>query len=252
MSEYNTASVKTVSDAIKLKRKKRRKSTFRKWFVRFLLVAIILSISYGIYKLDQSNIFRVKAIRVSNNHVLSQEQIIDAFDISINDRVWLIHDFMLNDKIQDYKSIESYELTKKNNVVLINVNEFDVVGYKNDTLLLANGAYIDITEFNQHYLLKVPEIHGFDDEELSTRLAESLGLLTPEIRMIISSVQQKETTYDQAQIWMVLFDQKQVFSDFRSVELLNNYHLFVDQIAPGNNCIYLDYTSSSARSSVCE
>src|SRR5690554_2271591 len=111
MSEYNTASVKTVSDAIKLKRKKRRKSTLRKWFVRFLLVAIILSISYGIYKLDQSNIFRVKAIRVSNNHVLSQEQIIDAFDISINDRVWLIHDFMLNDRIQDYKSIESYELT---------------------------------------------------------------------------------------------------------------------------------------------
>ncbi len=252
MSEYNTASVKTVSDAIKRKRKKRRKSTFRKWFVRVLLVLIFSASMVGVYKLDQSMLFRVKAIQVSNNHVLSENQIVDAFDISLNDRTWLIHAFLLKNQITNYKSIESFEITKKNNIVLIQVNEYDVVGYKDEYLMVENGELISITDFNQHYVLKVPEIIGFDDEELSNRLAQSLALLNPEIRMIISSVTQKETTYDEAQIWMLLADRKQVFSDFRSVELLNNYPLFVDQIADGNNCIYLDYTSSSARSSICE
>lgn len=252
MSEYNTASVKTVSDAIKRKRKKQRKSTFRKWFVRFLIVLIVSASVYGLYKLDQSMLFRVKAIQVSNNHVLSENQIIEAFDISLNDRTWLIHSFLLKNQVSDYKSIESFEITKKNNIVLIHVNEYDVVGYKGNHLMLENGELITINEFNQHYVLKVPEIIGFNDQELTIRLAESLALLNPEIRMIVSSVTQKETTYDEAQIWMLLADKKQVFSDFRSVELLNNYPLFVDQIADGNNCIYLDYTSSSARSSVCE
>lgn len=252
MSEYNTASVKTVSEAIKRKRKKQRKSTFRKWFVRFLIVSFISASVYGLYKLDESMLFRVKSIRVSNNHVLSEKQIIEAFDISLNDRTWLIHSFLLENQIADYKSIESFEITKKNNIVLIQVNEYDVVGYKGDNLLIENGDFISINDFNQHYVLKVPEIIGFDDQELTNRLAESLMLLNPEIRMIIASVTQKETTYDEAQIWMLLTDKKQVFSDFRSVELLNNYPLFVDQIADGNNCIYLDYTSSSARSSVCE
>ena len=98
----------------------------------------------------------------------------------------------------------------------------------------------------------MPEIIGFDDEELLERLSESLMKLKPEILMLIASLNQFTTTYDQAQVWMLLNDKKQVFSDFRAVELFNNYPLFVDQISPENDCIYLDYTSSSARSSPCQ
>ncbi len=252
MSEYNTQPVKTVSEGLKRKRKKKRKSAFKKWFSRFLLLSLLIGIIFGLYKLDQSTLFRVSAITVSNNHVMSDHEIIDALDIEINDRLWLIYDWFNKDKLHAFASIEDFSFKKQDNVLMISVSEVAVVGFDQEQLWLENGAHTPITSFNEHYLQKVPMISGFNEEELSKRLGESLALLQTEILMIISNVHQVETSYDQAQLWLLLHDQKQVFSDFRSLELLNNYPLFVDQIAPENDCIYLDYASRSARSSPCE
>lgn len=252
MTQHQTAPVKTVSDALKRKRKKKKVSTFKRWAKRFILIVLVLGLVFGLYKLDESKLFRINAITVSNNTVLSNEEVIELLNVNINDRIWLTHDFLRQGLAESISSIESFKFYKNNGVLMIDVNESRPVGIKGNELLLTNGKRSDITTFNQHYRMRLPLITGFDSEELLVRLAMSLSELEPEILMIIASVNQFERTYDQAQLWLLLNDRRQVYSDFRSVHLLNNYPLFVDQIAPGNDCIFLDASSLSARSAPCE
>ncbi len=252
MADSNTRSVKTVSNAIKRQRKRQKTKLIRRWLVRILIVTVITITIFGVYYLDRSTLFRVKTITVSNNTILSNQEVIDVLDVHVNDRMWLIYDFLQQNKVSDVPSIESFSYKKQNNVLMITINESKPVGVRNDELLLANGKTSPITPFNNHYRMTLPIIRGFEEPQLQSRLTESLSQLDQTIMLIIDSVTQHEVTYDQAQLWLILSDQRQVFSDFRSLYLLNNYPLFVDQIASGNNCIYLDATSQSARSARCE
>lgn len=252
MSEYNTASVKTISNAIKRKRKVKRANRFKRWLRRLLILLLLSAIGFGVYTLDQSSLFRLSAISVSNNTLYSDQEITKTLDIAVNDRTWLIHDWFYRNTFNEVNGIESVKLIKKNNVLLVRVVESKPVGILKDFYLLANGKEVEITEFNKHYQNQLPQIQGFDDQPLQDRLAMSMATLKPEILLLIGDVQQVTTTYDNAQIRLLLHDKKQVYSDFRSLELFNNYPLFVDQIAAANNCIYLDFTSRSARSAPCD
>ncbi len=252
MTQHHTAPVKTVSDALKRKRKKKKMSTFKRWTRRVVFVLVVVVLMFGLYKLDESDMFRVKAITVSNNTVLSNEEVIELLNININDRMWLTHDFLKQGLAESIYSIESFVFYKNDGILMIDVLESRPVGIKGNELLLHNGKFADITPYNLHYRMTLPLITGFDSNELLERLAQSLSELDVEILMIIDSVHQFERTYDQAQLWLLLSDRRQVYSDFRSIHLLNNYPLFVDQITPGNDCIFLDASSLSARSAPCE
>ena len=252
MSEYNTASVKTVSDAIKRKRKTKKANRFKKWMNRLLILVVLVGIGFGLYKLDESSLFRVSAISVSDNTLYSDEDIIDFLGIKVSDRMWFIYNWFYRNTFDDVTGIESVTLTKKNNVLMVAVNESSPVAIQGNYYLLANGEILEISEFNKHYKNQLPTIQGFVESDLQQRLAESMANLDPEILLLISSVNQVTTTYDAAQIHLLLHDQKQVYSDFRSLELLNDYPLIVDKITPENNCVYLDFTSRSARSAPCD
>lgn len=252
MSEFNTASVKTVSNAIKRKRKTKKVNRFKKWMKRLIVLLVILIIGFGLYKIDESSLFRISAISVSNNTLYSDEEIIDVLNIKVSDRIWLVYNWFYRDAFAHVSGIESATLTKKNNVLMVSVTESKPVAIQANEYLLANGKSIEISEFNKHYRNQLPEVEGFSEDDLQLKLAESMSELKPEILLLIASVKQVSTTYDSSQIHLILHDKKQVFSDFRSLELLNSYPLFVDQITAENNCVFLDYTSRSARSAPCE
>lgn len=252
MSEFNTASVKTVSDAIKRKRKTKKTNRLKRWMRRLLVLLVVVSVGFGIYKLDKSSLFRVTAISVSNNTLYSNEEMIEVLDIQIGDRMWFIYNWLYRNTFHEISGVKKVTLTKKNNVLLIATQEVTPIAIFGSEYLLADGETIEITEFNKHYKNQLPRIEGFTEDDLQVRLAQSMAILKPEILQLISSVNQVTTTYDSAQIRLLLHDQKQVYSDFRSLELFNDYPLFVDQIAPENNCVYLDFTSRSARSAPCE
>jgi cell division septal protein FtsQ len=252
MSEFNTASVKTVSNAIKRKRKNKRVNRFKKFMKRLFILILLLSVGFGLYKLDESKIFRLSAISVSNNTLYSNEEIIEVLDINVNDRMWLIYNWFYRNTFNEVNGVEAVKLTKKNKVLLVSVTESHPVGVVASDYLLANGKLTPISEFNKHYQVQLPEITGFNEDDLQVRLAQSMAILKPEILLLIGEVQQITTSYDSAQIRLLLHDKKQVYSDFRSLVLLNDYPLFVDKIGAAENCIYLDFTSRTARSAPCE
>ncbi len=251
-NRQDTSSFKAISKAIRQKRKQKRKTKQRQMIVVLVFVVVINLLMYGLYKLDQSSLFRISKIIVNHNELYEDDVILDTLNLHAGKRTWLVHPILYKNKTHDLAGIESLTLRKKGRLLFVDVEEFKVLGFKANHFLIDGGSLIQITDFNRHLQKHVPEIIGFDDEELLERLSESLMKLKPEILMLIASLNQLTTTYDQAQVWMLLNDKKQVFSDFRAVELFNNYPLFVDQISPENDCIYLDYTSSSARSSPCQ
>lgn len=252
MTNKDTSSYKVISTALRQQRKNKQKSRFRKVIV--ILVGLIIVSAFLLvgYKLDQSSLFRVSAIIVNNNQLYEDEEILAHLKLAEGQRIWLIHPFLYKNKALGLNGVEDLTLKKQGNILLVEVLEQAVVGYKDEFLLVKEGYLIRMTDFNEHFQKQVPIIVGFDDDQLLNRLGESLSKLNPEVLLLVASIEQVTTTYDHAQLWLLLTDQKQVYSDFRSLELLNDYPLFVDQIAPENNCIYLDYTSSSARSSPCE
>ncbi len=252
MTNKDTSSYKVISTALRQQRKNKQKSRFRKAIVILVGLAIVSTFILVGYKLDQSSLFRVSVIIVNNNQLYDDEEILAHLKLAEGQRMWLIHPFLYKNKALGLNGVEDLTLKKQGNVLLVEVVEQAVVGYKDEFLLVEEGYLIQITDYNEHFQKQVPIIEGFDDDQLLNRLGESLSKLNPEVLLLVASIEQVTTTYDHAQLWLLLTDQKQVYSDFRSLELLNDYPLFVDQIAPENNCIYLDYTSSSARSSPCE
>lgn len=248
----NTASVKKVSSVIKKRQKSKRRKLFRVWFKRLSILTLILLCGYGIYRVDASELFKVKQIVIAHNTIYSDNQIKKLLNIDIGDRTWLIYPWLKANRIKDDRVIAEVDLSIKNNILLVSVNEYRLVGVYKDRLLLENGHVVNYLAHHQPIVDLVPLIEGFESEEYQLRLAEALAQLEPMMLFAISMIQQKQTSYDEAQLHLLLKDQNQVFSDFRSLSLLNDYRFFVNQIKPENKCIYIDAISSSAISQPCE
>lgn len=252
MTSQDTASVKKVSGAIKKRQKKQRRRTLIRWLKRLSIGSLIGLVGFGIVKLDQSSIFRVNHIVVSNNLIYTEAQIKSLLNIDIYDRTWLIYQWFKENRIKNDPVLEEVTLSIKNNILLIQVKESKAVGLMNDRLLLENGNLVDVADHHQSLLASIPIISGFEEADYPQQLALALSSLEPSMLFYISMIVQKQTSYDDAQLHLFLQDHNQVFSDFRSLYLLNDYKYFVNQIKPENKCIYLDAISSSAISQPCE
>jgi len=252
----DTASVKTVTSAIKKHKKQQLKRRIGLFFRRLLIVVICGLLGFGLYKLDQSMMFRVVTITVSGNHYVSDQEIIELSTLSKGQRTWLIHEFFIQPKIEGNPWIQSASIIVKDKIASLIIVENRPIGYQvsdSISILLPTGMAIEINEQQRDWIATLPIIIGFKDELLRKKLGKAFSLIDDHVMMFIAEIHQSAVSYDAALLMIVMQDGHRVFSDFSNLEMLNDYHLIASQLKPENKCIiFLDIKSRAISSRPCD
>jgi cell division protein FtsQ len=251
----NTASIKAVTQAIKDKKLRQRQRMIKIYTRRLVFLVLIIVSGLSIYGLDKSDIFRVKSVSVTGNIHVSDDEIIALSEIVPGDRIWLISENSVSDKLSDSPWIADIRIIKNQNIVTIEVDEHRILGYKvtdKISLLLQSGDLIVLKESQLDWIATHALISGFDDDQLLVKLVDSFVEVDDSIMMFISEIHQSSVSYDDSLIRLIMSDGNQIFTEFAALDLINQYKLIVNQINPLNKCIYFDALHRAYSSRPCE
>ncbi len=244
-------SVKDISSSIKSKRRKARQLFFRRLFVFVVSILVLSLFGFGLYTIDQSPIFRIQAIIVSNTRLSSEEEIRKVLPFKVGERQWIFHPWWTDIPIND-DAIESISFVMNNKTMIVEVKEYKPLAINETSILLSNGQYYPLNTRHQSITAYLPNVEGFSESELSVKLANALIELEDFVLNLMSSIQQTPLSYDEAMMVITLDNGLNIYSDLRSLVLLNQLPLFIDLINETNNCLYLDSVTSTARAAPCQ
>jgi cell division septal protein FtsQ len=243
-------SVKDISSSIKSKRRKARQLLFRRLFAFIVTMVVISLIGISMYTIDQSSMFRIQSIIVSHTRLTDEAEVRSALPFSEGDRQWIFHPWWTNIPIDD-DAIESINFVMNNRTMIVEVKEFKPLAISESHILLSNGQYYPLNPRHRSILAYLPSVDGFIESELSVKLANALIELEDFVLNLMASIEQTPLSYDEAMMVITLDNGLNIYSDLRSLILLNQLPLFIDLINEDNNCLYLDSVTSTARAAPC-
>ena len=138
-----------------------------------------------------------------------------------------------------------------NRTMIVEVKEFKPLAISESHILLSNGQYYPLNHRHRSILAYLPSVDGFNESELSVKLANALIELEDFVLNLMASIEQTPLSYDEAMMVITLDNGLNIYSDLRSLILLNQLPLFIDLINEDNNCLYLDSVTSTARAAPC-
>jgi cell division protein FtsQ len=251
----DTASIKAVTQAIKDKKIRQRKRLIKIYTRRLVFVVLLIVLGFSAYWLDKSELFRIKAISVTGNTHISDDEVIKLSEIISGERIWLISKNSVSKKVSQSVWIKNVKIVKSQNIVTIEVTEHRILGYKvtdKISLLLQSGQLIPLKESQLDWIATVALISGFDEELQLKKLVDSFAAVDDSIMMFVSEIHQSPVSYDESLIRLIMSDGNQIFTDFAALDLINEYKLIVNQINPANKCIYFDAMHRAYSSRPCE
>lgn len=246
----NIPTVKEISSHIKANRKKARLRFIRKLIVFLVSSMLILLIGFGLYTLDQSSLFRIQNIIISDVRLSNSQTIQNQLPFSKGDRLWLNLPWFTKIQVND-DAIESISFVYNQNNAFISVVEHKPLAKTADALLLSNGVFYPLKPEHSSLFYYLPQLEGFSEGELSVKLASSLIGLEDFVLNLMANVRQNPSTYDEAMMIVTLDNGLNIHTDLRSLILLNQLPLFIDLIDENNDCLYLDSVTSTARAAPC-
>lgn len=202
----NEKKIVSIEDRIpKLKQARKQKANRR---LIFYLSIFLILISIIIYL--QSPLSNVREVKVSGNTIFSKETIIETTKITKDTNIWTVSSKKLNKKLEKSPIIKSVNV-KRNlpSTILIDVNEYKVVGYVNSKkdmqAVLENGEIVG-NEGDPFNFSNAPTLHNFKDEKKLIRMAEELKELPDYIFNMISEVYWKPSKNNEYKIEMYMVD----------------------------------------------
>jgi cell division septal protein FtsQ len=243
-------SVKDISTQIKEKRRLARLKLIKRIVFSIIFLVTLALVSYGLYALDKSQTLRIQNIIISNVRVSNEEKVREQLPFQLYDRLWMHLPLWTNIPIND-DAIESITFKINNRNVLIMVTEYKPLALTSTHILLSNGVYYPQTSTNKANLGFLPNVEGFEESELSVKLANALLDLEDFVLNLMANIKQNPLSYDEAMMIVTLDNGMNIHSDLRSLYLLNQLPLFIDLINENNNCLYLDSVTSTARAAPC-
>jgi cell division septal protein FtsQ len=249
-NQVHIPSAKDISTQIKEKRRLARKRLIKKLVTLVLILALLTLSSIGLYTLDQSEVLRIQHILVSNVRISDEQEVWEQLPFKLHDRFWMYHPLWSDIPITD-DAIESITFSINNRNVIVLVSEYKPLALTTTHILLSNGVYYPQTSQNKAVLGFLPSLEGFEESELSVKLANALLGLEDFVLNLMANIKQNPSSYDEAMMIVTLDNGMNIHSDLRSLYLLNQLPLFIDLIDENNDCLYLDSVTSTARAAPC-
>ncbi len=141
------------------KKKKKKKRKKKHYLLRFIITIIVLVV---LYLFLSSAIFDIEDIRVENNAILSDQQIIDASGIKEGQNIFAAGGFKTKRSLKKNPYVEDVDIDRKlPGKIVISVDETQptvAIQYSGKYILLnETGEYVDVNESNM-YATKVEGI----------------------------------------------------------------------------------------------
>ncbi|NLC04913.1 MAG: hypothetical protein GX778_00095 [Erysipelothrix sp.] len=247
----------TIQNEIKQEKKRKKKRRIRAWIkvVAIFLILCLLVVAFVQY--DKSKYSRVNLIAIKNNHVLSDDEVLEWSEVSLDERVYLQVGFLIENKINNHPMIEDSKVSINCwlQSVSIQIIEKKFIAYINNnqqtSLLSEEGQLLAITDLS--LIADLPLISGYTNEHFE-ELVKFLTRIEPSIYGSISEMRRKPTSYDETQIEFQMSDGIIITSPLSGLELLTseNYYGVINRLDSDKRCILIDPFTQSMVASVCE
>ncbi len=227
-------------------------SLFKKSRVKIFFASIFtgILILFGMYLL--SDISKINGIKVIGNTYLSNEEIIQIAEVSTKSRKIFIFDSIIKNNAKKNPLIDKIEIKfTEDDILEILVTEKKLIGYRYDKtamLITSDAKLIEMNEDLSRLIVKLPFVVGFDpiedengklDNMILNEFAASMSQLKTSTIENISEIHQISFSYDSAAIQCIMRDGNEVYGDFYTISLLDDYNFVADKLSPEKNCLYL-------------
>lgn len=226
----------------KTEKKKKRKRNRR--ILLFCCIASILILS--VFYLN-SDLSKVKSLRVKNNYYYSSQTILDKAELDYSSSYILSIRWFIEHKLAEDPLIKSAKVSKDlAGGIMVSVEEEKIVGYlaENKKQLLIVGEGLVEYDLDESVLSALPRISGFSEEQL-IKLEQSFESIDTKLILDISEILPYSTSYDENMVQLIMLDGNRISSSYRGVELLSNYKSILPQLEGTHVCLYMDEFSGN-------
>ena len=227
------------------KSKKKRKIKLGGLFLIILIMYLLFSFGYYLYKLP------IKHVNITNNYYLTDDYIIDL--LNIKNKAYLTFSTYKARKVLNKEDLVIDSSIKRtlNGGLNINVNEEKILFYNwnNKKIILLN----DEVEYKSEYL-GVPSLINYVPDKIYKKLVKKFSLLDRNILSMISEIEYSpdrinDVVIDENRFLIRMNDGIKIYVNIYNIKKLNNYLEIYDAILKNNTekngCLYLDSNSKN-------
>lgn len=229
----------------KEKSKKKRKFKLGGLFLIVLIMYLLFSFGYFLYKLP------IKHVEIVNNYYLTDDYIIDLLKIK-NSNFLTFSTYSARKKLNKEDLVVNSSIKKTlNGGLKIDVNEEKILFYNwnNKKIVLAN----DEVKYDEKYL-GVPSLINYVPDKIYHKLVKKFNLLDRNILSMISEIEYSpdrinDVVIDENRFLIRMNDGIKIYVNIYNIKKLNNYLEIYDAILKNNTektgCLYLDSNSKN-------
>lgn len=235
------------------KKKKKRKIRLKGLLVIILLIYLILSCGYLIWKMP------IKNIEIKGNYFLKDNYIIAYLNIE-NQSIFRVSKSKIKKKLLNLDLISSVKVHKNYlGKITIDIVEDKILFYnKNEKkIILSSGKKIDYAD----YYLGVPVLINYVPDNVYEELIKKLDAIDQDVIALISEIEYNPSiingkTVDNKRFLFRMNDGNKVYINTINIEKFNNYLDIYEAIINKNGnvkgCLYLDSAGDNNHFNNCE
>ena len=218
---------------MKVKKVRRRKFNFKKFFKFLLFLCITISITYYISKEPLRNII------IKGNYLINDDEIIEKSGLLDYPSFINTSKKKIKNKIKTIPIIKDVTIKKKWGYILeINIKEYNIL-FK----IRSSGEYVldeDLYINELNYNTQVPILINYVPSECLNKMIKKFKLLENDNLQKISEIEYSPTTFDDERFILYMKDGNEVYITLNKINELNNYTKIKRQLGDKKGILYLD------------
>lgn len=218
---------------MRVKRIRRRKFNFKKFFKFLLFLVVSILIFITVSKIP------IKNIIIKGNNMVTDEEIIEIANIEEYPSFINTLGFNIERKIKKLDLIKEVEVKKHWGFILeINVKEYKIL-FK----IKSTGEYVlDTKEKKEELPLtkSVPVLINYVPDDILNKMTSKFSSLDENVIEKISEIEYSPTTYDTGRFLLYMNDGNEVYITLTKVKEFNNYTKIKKQLGNKKGILYLD------------
>ena len=218
---------------MKVKRIRRRKFNFKKFFKFLLFLIVTISLYVVLSRIP------IKNILIKGNNMVTDEEIINVANIENYPSFIKTLKFNIEKKVKSLDLIKEVKVEKKWGFIL----EINVVEYKILFKIKSTGEYILDTKERKEELNtnnNVPVLINYVPDEILDKMIKKFSDLDDTVIEKISEIEYSPTTYDTGRFLLYMNDGNEVYITLTKIKELNNYTKIKKQLGNKKGILYLD------------
>lgn len=244
MDKQTYDSIDHIKESIQTRKKRQRQIRRKRILKKIFKISLCILIIAAIIMIDRHEISRFKAIRVTGNELISDQEILDKLNVQVGDRMITNWEGRIEKRVGNIVGLDTIDATiyYKQGILNVKVTEKPKIGYiQSETLevVYADGSRRSVTKDTLKSINGLPLFVGFDETLFTESLVNTFAELSSEVLLTISEVHIAPESYDEMNLKLVMNNNYFVYSSISALPLLRSYASIIDRAEPENRCIYL-------------